>query len=58
MPAQAATANSASLGAFQVFPKDHIWNTPVDTLPVDARSANYVTTIGSSRSISYYFGFP
>src|SRR5665647_379368 len=52
-PAQAATVNSASLSGFQVFPKDHVWNTPVDTLPVDARSTNYVTTIGSARSLSY-----
>jgi hypothetical protein len=51
-------ANSASLGGIQVLPKDNIWNTPVDTLPVDARSTNYVATVGGARSLYYYFGFP
>src|SRR5665647_1841893 len=51
-------ADSPSLNGLQVFPKDNIWNTPVDTLPVDARSTNYVATVGSARSLSYYFGLP
>src|SRR5674476_346334 len=51
-------ADSPSLNGLQVFPKDNIWNTPVDTLPVDARSTNYVATVGSARSLSYYFVLP
>jgi len=39
-----------------VFPADNIWNTPVDTLPVDANSAAYVTTIGASTSVHPDFG--
>src|SRR5665647_3306896 len=41
-PVQAATANSPSLGDIQIFPKDNIWNTPVDNLPVDAKSDIYI----------------
>lgn len=39
-----------------VFPVDNIWNTPVDTLPVDANSAAYVATIGASTSVHPDFG--
>jgi hypothetical protein len=30
-----------------VFPDDNIWNTPVDALPVDERSEQYVASIGA-----------
>jgi uncharacterized protein (TIGR03437 family) len=32
----------------EVFPANNVWNTPIDTLPVDANSAQYVATIGAS----------
>ena len=32
----------------EVFPADNIWNTPVDTLPLDSNSAAYVATIGTN----------
>ena len=32
----------------EVFPANNIWNTPVDTLPVDTNSAQYVATIGAN----------
>jgi len=41
VPAQA----SDLLSGIQIFPKDHIWNVPVDTLPADARSATYMNSI-------------
>lgn len=37
-------------------PADNIWNTPVDTLPVDANSSAYINTIGSSRHVHADFG--
>jgi hypothetical protein len=40
----------------QVFPADNIWNTPVDTLPVDPNSANYINSIGSSIGLHPDFG--
>ncbi len=39
-----------------VFPADNVWNTPVDTLPVDANSAAYVTTIGAGEYVHADFG--
>jgi hypothetical protein len=39
-----------------VLPVDNIWNTPVDTLPVAANSATYVTTIGASTGMHADFG--
>jgi hypothetical protein len=38
---------SDSLSGIQIFPKDHIWNVPVDTLPVDTRSEIYMNSINS-----------
>jgi hypothetical protein len=37
----------ASLGGCQLFPANHIFNTPINSLPADPRSAAYLTTIGS-----------
>jgi len=39
-----------------IFPADNIWNTPVDTLPVDDNSAAYVATIGAGDYIHADFG--
>jgi len=41
----AQAANSPSLNGLQIFPKDNIWNTRVDTLPVDAKSAVYIADL-------------
>lgn len=39
-----------------VFPADNIWNTPVDKLPVDARSKQYVASIGADKPLRADFG--
>ena len=39
-----------------VFPADNVWNTPVDKLPVDAHSDQYVATIGASQPAHADFG--
>jgi hypothetical protein len=39
-----------------IYPADHIWNIPVDTLPLDANSAAYVATIGSGDHMHADFG--
>lgn len=39
-----------------MFPSNNIWNTPVNTLPVSANSATYVTTIGASTGLHPDFG--
>jgi hypothetical protein len=45
LPAQAATINSPTLSGIQIFPKDHIYNTRVDNLPVDEKSDLYITNL-------------
>jgi hypothetical protein len=40
----------------QLFPTDNIWNTPVDTLPVDANSNLYINTIGADGNVHADFG--
>jgi PKD repeat protein len=47
---------ATAVSGVQVFPSDHIWNVPVDNLPVDSRSADYVSTIGSSKNLHPDFG--
>jgi hypothetical protein len=39
-----------------LFPSDNIWNTPIDALPVDARSADYVASIGLDTGLHPDFG--
>jgi len=45
-----------SVGGVSIFPLDHIWNTRVDSLPVDSRSADYVGAIGSIAYLHADFG--
>jgi len=45
-----------SLAGCSIFPADNIWNTPVDTLPVDPNSAAYITNIGPNTVLHADFG--
>ena len=45
-----------SLAGCPVFGVDNIWNTPVDTLPLDPNSQAYVTTIGAGKGLHADFG--
>jgi PKD repeat protein len=58
VPSALAVANSDSLSGVQIFPKDHIWNVPITTMPVDPRSAVYVNGIGASSYLGTYRGVP
>jgi len=49
-------ASGPSISGVSIFPGDHIWNTRVDSLPVDSRSADYVSTIGSTAYLHADFG--
>jgi S-layer homology domain len=49
-------ATGPTLAGCPVFPADNVWNTPVDTLPVDPNSAAWIQTIGSSRGLKADFG--
>lgn len=54
IPANAAS--SPSIGGVSIFPPDDIWNVPVDTLPVDPHSADYVKNIGTTAYLHPDFG--
>ena len=38
------------------FPSDNIWNTRVDTLPLDSQSQAYIATIGANTGVHADFG--
>jgi hypothetical protein len=52
----ATLAQSPLIGGCPIFPANNVWNTPVDTLPVDARSAAYVSSIGADVGMHPDFG--
>ena len=51
-----ALAQPPAVGSCPVFPIDHIWNTPVDQLPVSPSSATWVATIGPTAPLHPDFG--
>ncbi|WP_291379375.1 hypothetical protein [Demequina sp.] len=62
-PSQVARASSVwyeaggpAVGGCQLFPADNPWNTRVDSLPVHARSADWVASIGASGHVHPDFG--
>jgi hypothetical protein len=54
--AQNDSSTPPSLEGCTLLPADNIWNTPVDTLPVDKNSAMYVDTIGRDTNAHPDFG--
>ena len=44
------------IGNCPVFPADHIWNTPVDNLPVNANSAAWISRVGPGVGAHADFG--
>jgi hypothetical protein len=49
-------AGSPTLIVCPLFPIDNVWNTAIDTLPVDANSNAYVATIGAAKPVHPDFG--
>jgi hypothetical protein len=41
-----------------IFPPDNVWNTPVDSRPVDPRSDYFIAVVGSARALHADFGAP
>jgi hypothetical protein len=52
----AAPPSSASIAGCPVFPSDNVWNTRIDSLPVHARSAAWVSSIGNGTGLKADFG--
>ena len=40
-----------TIGQCSILPANNIWNTPIDTLPVDANSDAYIQTIGAAKGL-------
>src|SRR5690349_10664715 len=45
-----------SIGGCPLLPADHLFNTPIDGLPVHPNSAAFITTIGATRRIHLDMG--
>jgi hypothetical protein len=54
--ARAAQGAAPAIAGCPVFPADNIWNTPIDKLPIDPRSSDYVASIGGDKSLRADFG--
>jgi hypothetical protein len=49
-------SETPTIGGCPVFPANNIWNTPVDSLPVDAHSDDYIAAIGADTGLHPDFG--
>lgn len=49
-------AGAPVLSGCPVLPEDNIWNTPIDTLPLDPQSSAYMTSIGATTAVHPDFG--
>jgi hypothetical protein len=45
-----------SVSGCPIFPADNVWNTPIDTLPLEANSSAYIATMGASTGLHPDFG--
>jgi hypothetical protein len=52
----ATRSDQPHIGSCPVFPETNVWNTPIDKLPVDAHSKDYVESIGAQRPVHPDFG--
>ena len=52
----APTGAAPSIGDCPILPANNIWNTRVDSLPVDARSDAWIASIGASTGLKADFG--
>ena len=51
-----AASSTALALACDLFPSDNIWNAPINTLPVNVHSDDYIDTIGADRGLHPDFG--
>lgn len=56
LPGSARAQNGPTVDGCSILPSDSIWNTPVNTLPVDPNSSAYINTIGPARGFHPDFG--
>src|ERR1051325_8518500 len=47
-----------TIGGCPVFPADNVWNTRIDSLPVDVHSASFINNITASGTLRYDVTIP
>ncbi len=52
-----ARADAPHVGPCPLFPADNVWNTPIDAMPVDKHSNDYIGSIGPLHGVHPDFGF-
>lgn len=50
------THSPASIASCPIFPPNNVWNTRIDTLPVDSHSSTYINFIGPNTGLDHGFG--
>lgn len=55
-PTPTPTIPPPQIAGCDIFPADNIWNTPINTAPLDPNSAAYINTIGANRTLHPDFG--
>lgn len=50
-PAPAQPPAGPQIAGCPVFPADNVWNTPIDKLPLDPHSKDYIKTIGADKPL-------
>jgi len=54
--APAAQTTGPQIAGCAIFPADNVWNIPIDKLPLDPHSADYVASIGVDKGLHPDFG--
>jgi hypothetical protein len=52
----AGEMSTAAISGCPMFPADNVWNTPIDSLPVDPNSDAYINSIGPTTKLHPDFG--
>lgn len=55
-PPATISSKPPEIEGLTIFPADNFWNTPIDKLPVNPKSNDYLTVIGKSRALHPDFG--
>jgi Tol biopolymer transport system component len=55
-PSSPAPGTSPEIAGCPILPANNIWNTPIDTLPVDGNSDAYIASIGADTALHPDFG--
>jgi len=56
LPAVFKFQGAPQIAGCSLFPVDNVWNTPVDTLPIDDNSGAYIAAIGADDYLHADFG--